>query len=293
MAGEIVKQTAAPLAVQSMTREQVELLKATVCRGATDDELQLFVHACNRLQLDPFCKQIHAVKRWDSNLRREVMAIQVGIDGLRLNADRTGQYRGQLPTLWCDDTGKWTDMWISDKPPFAAKARVLREGWPEPVEAIARWSAYVQTTKEGKPNSMWAKRGAEQLAKCAEALALRMAFPKELSGVYAHEEMEQAGEPTPVVAPPRRLATNRQPVEPETPDEPPTSDAPPQDSPPESDVAYISESQRKRLFAIYKGAGKTDAEVKVYLAETFGVTSSKLIPVSLYDSICQWAEAKE
>lgn len=288
MAGEImaVSQRPAPLALKTMTREQVELLKATVCRGATDDELQLFVHACNRLQLDPFCKQIHAVKRWDGTLRREVMAIQVGIDGLRLNADRTGQYRGQLPTLWCDEKGTWTDTWISDKPPFAAKARVLRDGWPEPVEAIARWSAYVQTTKEGKPNSMWAKRGAEQLAKCAEALALRMAFPQELSGVYAHEEMDHAGEPTPVAGKPKQ-------VEPEAPQETPTNDVQPPTEPPADDVQYISEPQRRRLFKIAGDAGKSVDQVKVYLSEMFQIESTKNIPVNLYDSICQWAEAAE
>jgi len=66
----------------------------------------------------------------------------------------------------------------------------------------------------------------------------------------------------------------------------------PQPAPP-PDVPCISDAQRRRLFKIYKDAGKTDAQVKAYLADTFNISSSKLIPTNLYDSICQWAEARE
>lgn len=177
--------TTAVTTTDSYTREKIDLIKNTVAKGATDLELQLFFHACQRTGLDPLMKQIYAIKRWNSVDKRETLTFQTGIDGYRLIADRTGCYAGSSDAEYELDGEGY---------PGVARVTVTKlvNGMPCQFAASARWTEYVQRTRDGEPNSMWKKMPFLMLAKCAEALALRKAFPAELSGVYTHEEMMQA-----------------------------------------------------------------------------------------------------
>jgi len=193
------------------TREQIDVLKNVLCPGLTDAELGLVAEQSKQTGLSPFLKQLHVTKRptWDPDTRTRIpkLTIQIGIDGYRLTAERSGKYLGQRPFEWCGRDGKWRDIWLENEPPAAARATVLKAGC-EPFVVTARYAAYVQTKQDGSPNSMWAKMGAEQLAKCAEALAFRKALPMELGGTYTQEEMGQAENETElraevIEAPPR------------------------------------------------------------------------------------------
>ena len=185
--------------VQDFGREKLDLIKQTVAKGATDLELELFMHACKRTGLDPLMKQMYAIKRWSAADKREVMSFQTGIDGYRLIADRTGLYAGSDEPVYEQ---------VEAAKPLTAKVTVYKivGGVRCPFAASARWDEYVQTNREGQPTSMWKKMPFLMLGKCAEALALRKAFPAELSGVYTHEEMMQADEETPA----QRVMHNKQ-----------------------------------------------------------------------------------
>jgi phage recombination protein Bet len=174
---------------------EMEVIKSVIAKGATDAELKMFVAMSQKLGLDPLSKQIHCVKRrvkLPSGDWGDAMTIVVGIDGYRLVADRTQRYcPGRAPTYEYDDDGRVT----------SATAYVLKlagGAWHE-VSAIAFWDEYAQTNKDGQPTAMWAKMPRLMLAKCAEALVLRRAFPAELSGVYTEDEMAQASSEAPAV----------------------------------------------------------------------------------------------
>lgn len=171
----------------------IELIKKTIAKEATNEELKLFLQICNRTQLDPFARQIFFVRRGG------IGQTTLSIDGFRLVAERTGKYEGQAGPFWCGEDGQWTDVWLKSEPPLAAKVGVYRSGFREAVYSVANFSAY----NAGSP--IWRKMPALMLAKCAESLALRRAFPMELSGLYTQEEMDQATDsapaPTQVSAP--------------------------------------------------------------------------------------------
>jgi phage recombination protein Bet len=177
-------------------------------RPATAAELALFAEVAQRSGLDPFARQIFGVFRYDSRAGGEVMTVQVSIDGLRLIAERSGKYEGQTAPQWCGEDGVWVDVWLKDEPPAAARVGIHKARHREPSWGVATWREFCQTKKDGQPTAMWKRMGPHMLAKCAEALGLRKAFPAETSGLYTPDEpntdppVEVRSEAAPVVATP-------------------------------------------------------------------------------------------
>ena len=166
-------------------REQLELIKSQIAPEATPDELKLFLYQAKRTGLDPLTRQIYCIHRWSKGGKR--MTIQTSIDGFRVIAERSGNYGGQSePVFTYDKEGNLESCKIS-------VFRFHNDIRFEASVGVAYLSEYCQYDKDGKPMGLWAKPHI-MLQKVTEALALRKAYPQDLSGIYTNEEMQQADE---------------------------------------------------------------------------------------------------
>lgn len=170
--------------------QQLAALSQIGVQNAPAADLAVFLNFAQRTGLDPFARQIYMIGRNSQGGKK--WTIQASIDGLRIVAERSGDYAGQTPVEYCGPDGVWRDVWIGNSSPVAARVGVLRNGFSAPLYAVAYYDEYVQTDRDGKPTSMWASKPKLMLAKCAEALALRKAFPNDLAGLYTADEMGNA-----------------------------------------------------------------------------------------------------
>jgi hypothetical protein len=156
---------------------------------------------CKSMGVDPMDRLIYVVPRnqnvneggrWHTETR---WVFQSSIDLFRSIAEDSGDYAGQLGPYWSDDGKEWSETWLSDKPPAVCRVGVLRKSFKEPLWVTGTYAYYVPRDKAGDPapTAFWkGEKGAHQLAKCVEELALRKAFPRRLHGVYGDDEMQQA-----------------------------------------------------------------------------------------------------
>lgn len=185
----------APLDV--WTEERVALAVRSLCPGATPDEAAVFILRCRAARMDPFLKHIYFLK--DSKGR---VSHIVGIDGLRLVAQRTGDLEGMTSPEW---KASRTDTWSDTPPegvPYAARVGVWRKGFREPVYHPVTYQAFARET------STWKSMPAQMLAVRAESHALRKAFPAETAGLTV--TFDEDGNESIPIAEPDAKASNQQ-----------------------------------------------------------------------------------
>lgn len=149
-------------------------------KPASENEVIAFAQYCAKKGLDPFSKHCYFIKD-----KRGRVSYHISIDGLRGRAEATGRYRGRLGPYWMGKDKTWHDYWVEDGAPLAARVGVLREGWSEPCWGFARFKSFCGVVQDYTP---WGKAPDNQLAKCAEAQALRAAFPEVCGGLYLSED---------------------------------------------------------------------------------------------------------
>lgn len=203
MTQEIQQHTGSQLAIHEdqsfWTDQQLAALRQLGVDANSQGDLAVFFHQAQRSGLDPFKREIYMITR------NGKPTIQTGIDGFYKIADRvsrkTGGTWGISETLWCGQDGQWADVWLQAGPPAAARVTLERNG--------ARFTVVALTSEYMAQGPMWQKMPARMIAKCAEALAIRKAFPEDLSGLYTSEEMAQADSPAPAPRP----AVAQQPIQ--------------------------------------------------------------------------------
>lgn len=244
------------------SRSQIDLIKRQVAKGVTDDELQLFLYQCARTGLDPLSRQIYALERREKVDDRWVskMSIQTGIDGLRLIAERTGRYApGPENTFEYDSAGNLRKA-------TAYVKKLTADGTWHVVSASAFWGEYVATNRDGVPTRIWKEKGHVMLGKCAESLALRRAFPAEMSGIYTGEEMDKSNAPAvgEYEPPPKALTAPKQ----------AQLAAPPAPPPPSEIGERALRINKLCLMKVPDGLGWTKVGAKGWLRKRFGVEST-------------------
>lgn len=226
-------------------RQQAALAQIGVADAPQADQA-VFLHQCQRTGLDPFARQIYMIGRWSREGTK--YTIQTSIDGFRLIGRRAADARRETlevaDTEWCGADGVWRDVWLSDEPPAAARVAVIRNGGRFP--AVALFKEYAGTKKDGSLTQMWETKGALMIAKCAEALAWRKAYPQDLSGLYTSDEMGQAD-------------NSRTPVSPASPQRPA-----------EHEPVGMTAEQSAALAALMKAEKLTKADMLTFACDVVG-----------------------
>jgi phage recombination protein Bet len=267
------------------TDKQRAALAVLGIKGATNADLAVFMHYCQKTGLDPFSKQIYGIMRREKvgNDWVDKFTIQTGIDGFRVIRDRVARRLGieveYEDTIWYDDSGAEHAVWLSDEPPAACRVVVLKNGRRFP--AVLRTAAYVALNKDGQPAKQWRTQPDHMIEKCAEAFALRRAFPHDLGGVYLEDEMPPAQEaPRPQRVTAAEVISRGEPAAAEPPADGPQERAEPKPPQPATDAAL------KRMYVLAQQIGLgPDKDVNALVQWITGTDGSARLTIGQADNV--------
>lgn len=183
-------------AIPALTMDEQELshvLQTSMYPGAAMSSIKMVVAYCRAAQLDPMQKPVHIVPMWDKNSKSMRDVIMPGVGLYRTQAARTGEYAGMTEPEYGPDVTEKVGGVEMTYPKWCKVVvkRLLSNGHFAEFPAKEYWREnYATAGKDSEaPNAMWKRRPYGQIAKCAEAQALRKAFP-EIGSQPTAEEME-------------------------------------------------------------------------------------------------------
>ena len=250
------------VAIKEEMALSIDDVKKFIAPNATDKEPFMFMGIAKSYGLNPLKREIHFVKYGSAPA-----SIIVGYEIYLKRAERTGKLDG------------WK-CWIEgDK----AIIEIKRKDQSIPI----KWE--VDRKEFDKQQSTWKAMPNFMLKKVAIAQGFRLAFPDELGGLpYLAEEL-----PSTAKLSSEELAKDEIIVDARVDDISEATGQPPEEVPPQGNVAsqeakpaLISEAQRKRFYAIAKGSGKSDAEIKSFLQANIGSESTGDIQKGVYEYLC-------
>lgn len=156
----------------------------------TDQEVAMFLNLCRFQHLNPFLREAYLIK-----FGTQPATIVTGKDAITKRAMRNPKYAGQQAgvVIFHAESGdleyRTGSLVMKDEQLVGGWAKVFVKGYDVPIEVSVAYQEYVGTTKNGEVNSQWSKKPATMIRKVALVQALREAFPEDLGGLYASEEM--------------------------------------------------------------------------------------------------------
>lgn len=272
MSTNIVKNTSisASLAEKfGFSDTQLDLIKRTVAKNATDDELELFFYRCKELGLNPLMPgQVYFLKFKKRNPSKgedpwNAGTIIIGLEGFRLRAHATGKLSGIKRGVIRNPQGACVGGW----------ADVYRSDWTQPAHEEVPLNEYMDHYKD-----TWKNMPETMIKKVAEVAALRMAFPNDFAGLYLREEFDKTIKEV--------ESESSSPIQQQLP-APTIHPAGASTSPPSNTgVRKPSEAQMKRLWAITKSYEISSDEAHIILKAQTGLLSFTDLNLNQYNEYC-------
>lgn len=170
--------------------------------NVTDQEVVMFLNLCRFQHLNPFLREAYLIK-----FGSKPATIVTGKDAITKRAMRNPKFAGQQAgvVIFHPESGELEyrtgSLLMQNEQLVGGWAKVYVKGYDVPIEAAVSYQEYVGLTNEGAVNSQWQKKPATMIRKVALVQALREAFPEDLGGLYASEEMNIDLDETATAAP--------------------------------------------------------------------------------------------
>lgn len=250
------------------SREQIDVIKETVAKGATDAQLQMFLALAARYGLDPFAKEIWCVNMGGG------MTIMASRDGYLKAAQRDLDFKGLKSFVVRQGDHFEIDPandTVSHK--FGAQRGAILGAWAMACHAkrppVIVWAEFAEYNKG---NQVWKTYPSAMIQKVAEVMALKRQFG--INGLVTQEEIGTPDEGSYTAGPTLDTVTNTR-----TGEVTPTAEKP-------LTPAGLTANQIKRLYAIAKQHGLNEGNLKALMASEFEVESVKDLNRDQYDALC-------